>query len=151
MQDVVRVSTSQVSDDDRVAIATYLKSLPAAPEEEIQSPDAQQMRTGEAVYIAHCAVCHTADTTSYPGLAGNSVVRTPDPTTLIHIILDGSQSAPIQGIPIHYSMPGFKTLTDDELAAVVTYIRNSWGNRFSPVSAKQAGNVRRLVAPRRYP
>src|ERR1700749_1074272 len=44
MQDVVRVSTSQMNDDDRAAIATYRKSLPSAPEKEPRKPDTSEMQ-----------------------------------------------------------------------------------------------------------
>lgn len=147
MQDVVRVSTSQMNDDDRAAIATYLKSLPSAPEKEPRKPDASEMQLGQAVFVQRCSACHGADTESYPALAHNSVGNQSDPTTLVRLILQGSQSVPAPGKPTGFSMPAFPTLSDAELGAVATYIRNSWGNRAEPVSEKQAAEIRKLLRP----
>jgi mono/diheme cytochrome c family protein len=147
MQDVVRVSTSQMTDADRNDIATYLKSIPAAPEQRVSKPDEAAMQLGEAVFVQRCSVCHSADTRSYPGLAGNSVVRQPNPATLVRVILQGSQSVPTPGKAVGYSMPAFPTLSNEELGAVATYVRNAWGNRSSPVSESEVKEIRKHLRP----
>jgi mono/diheme cytochrome c family protein len=147
MQDVVRVSTSRMSDNDRHAIALYLKSLPPAPENTPATPDAADMRLGEAVFVQRCAICH-AKNADYPSLKDNSVVVQPDPTTLIRVILQGSQSVATQHVPAGFSMPSFPVLRDEELAALVTYIRNSWGNAADPVSKRRAKQIRRGLRPK---
>jgi mono/diheme cytochrome c family protein len=43
-------------------------------------------------------------------------------------------------------MPGFGALTDKDVADVVTYIRNSWGNRAAPIHANDVKALRKLIA-----
>lgn len=88
------------------------------------------MRLGESIYWEYCAECHQRDgggwSTIYPNLAGNPIVTLHDPEPIITIVLNG------QG-----SMPNFRNrLTSVEIAAVLTYIRNTWGNEAPSVSAR---------------
>jgi mono/diheme cytochrome c family protein len=147
MQDVVRVSTSWMTDADRVAIATYLKSLPAAPEPPVRKPDDAAMQLGEAVFVQRCSVCHSADTRSYPALAANSVAMQRNPATLVRVILQGSQSVPAPGKPAGFSMPAFPALSNAELAAVATYLRNTWGNCVGVVSESKVRQIRKQLRP----
>ncbi len=70
-----------------------------------------------------------------------------DPTGVLHIILAGDRTAVTSSRgrrPL--SMPSFAwKLTDQQVADVATYVRNSWGNRAQPVSAKQAAEARRKL------
>jgi len=147
MQDVVRVSTSRMTDDDRTAIATYLKSLSPAPEKAPAKPDPVAMQLGQAVFVERCSVCHGADTRNYPSLAHNSVAMLPDPATLVRVILQGSQSVPAPEKPMGFSMPAFPVLSNKDLAAVATYVRNAWGNSAGPVSEKQVETIRKRLRP----
>ncbi|MBS0470392.1 MAG: cytochrome c [Proteobacteria bacterium] len=142
MKDVVRESTSRMSDADRAAIATYLKSLPAGRSPQIAKPDAKSMATGRTVFVERCSVCHAADTADYPALKNNSVVVQRDPATLLRVILQGASSIAVPGENVGYSMPAFPTLSNADLAAVATFVRNSWGNSAGDVTPKQAGSVR---------
>jgi mono/diheme cytochrome c family protein len=147
MQDVVRVSTSRMTDADRAAIATYLKSLPATPESPVRKPDNAAMQLGQTVFVERCSACHSADTQSYPSLVGNSIADQPDPATLVRVILQGSQSTPVPGKPVGFSMPAFPVLSNAELGAVATYVRNAWGNHATPVSEARAAQLRKLLQP----
>ena len=61
----------------------------------------------------------------------------------VRMVLNGGFPPGTEGNPMPYGMPPFaQTLSDDEVAAVVTYIRAAWGNRGSPVSARQANELR---------
>lgn len=97
MQEVVSLSTSRMTDDDRAAIAAFLKSLPAAAEKPPPAPDADRMQAGEAVFVQSCSACHLrSDPTSprdYPQLGGDTLVMGRDPTTVLRIVLAGAQSA----------------------------------------------------------
>jgi mono/diheme cytochrome c family protein len=89
------------------------------------------MRDGHALYIEFCAECHQTDgsgwSTLYPRLAGNPIVTLHDPEQIILTVTYG------QG-----SMMSFQNkLNSQEIAAVLTYIRNSWGNQASPVDSRQ--------------
>ncbi len=147
MQDVVRLSTSRMSDTDRAAIAAYLKSLAAAPDPEPRTPDTPAMARGEAVFVQRCAVCHAHPDRGYPSLTHNSVVEARDPATMLRVMLQGSQAVAGPHGPIGFSMPAFPVLTDAQLADVATYLRNSFGNRADPVSRKEAADLRKLLKP----
>lgn len=86
-----------------------------------------QIQTGEQIYTVSCARCHEADGQGYPelfpALAGNHIVTLHDTRPLIEIVKHGRGS-----------MPAFQNALDtDELAAVLTYIRNTWGNEASAI------------------
>jgi mono/diheme cytochrome c family protein len=149
MQDVVRVSTSQMTDADRNAIAVYLKSLPPAPETALAKADPGEMAGGQAIFVQRCAVCHEERGSDYPSLANNSIVQSRNPDTVLRVILQGSQSTATAGGQIGYSMPAFPVLDDKGLSQVATYIRNAWGNRASSVSGREAADFRKLIASKR--
>jgi mono/diheme cytochrome c family protein len=61
----------------------------------------------------------------------------------IRMVLNGGYPAGTADNPMPYGMPPFaQSLSDDEVAAVVTYIRTAWGNRGAPVSARDANALR---------
>jgi mono/diheme cytochrome c family protein len=142
-------SSSRMTADDLKAIAVYLLSLEPAGQ---QSPPALaatdlRMRAGQAIYKDNCAGCHTDAGTGaarlFPRLAGSPAVQSDDATTLIHTVLLGSQAAATPGAPTGPAMPSFAwRLGDAQAAAVVTYIRNAWGNAAAAVSPDQIRTVR---------
>jgi mono/diheme cytochrome c family protein len=79
------------------------------------------------------------------------VAQQNDPTGVIRLILAGTRTAPTRSRPSFQSMPSFAwKLSDQEVADVATYVRNSWGNRAPPVDAHQVARVRsglKLVKP----
>jgi mono/diheme cytochrome c family protein len=109
------------------------------------------MRAGQAIYVDNCAACHTEAGTGIPrlfsALMANPPVLATDPISLIRVVLQGAQSVATDSAPTAPSMPahGWK-LSDEEVAAVVTYIRNSWGNAASAVSASDVKNLRRELS-----
>lgn len=146
MQQVVEESTSRMTDYDLNAIATYLKSLPPVAPKSPHAPDAKQMHDGQAVFVARCSVCHTRTSAQgYPTLAGNTLVQSQNPDTVLHIILRGASTADTKSAGSGFSMPAFPVLSDKELADVATYIRNSWGNRAEPVSEDEVKSLRKIL------
>ena len=97
---------------------------------------------GAAIYASKCAACHQAAGTgiagTFPPLAGNPVV-TGDPKKLIPIVTGGmSGKITVAGTAYNGSMPAWKgQLGNDEIAAVLTYIRSSWGNKASAIKPSQ--------------
>ena len=155
MSDVIVHSTSQMTDADLRAIAVYLKGQPA-PSGESPKPvsgEDSMMRAGEAIYLDNCAACHTSAGTGIPqllpALKGSPSVQSTDPASLIRVVLRGAQSVATDPAPTAPSMPalGWK-LSDAEVAAVVTYIRNSWGNAASAVPASDVESARRQLSQR---
>jgi mono/diheme cytochrome c family protein len=160
MADVVEASTQYLSDADLNAIAVYLKSLSPAKEGSgnqalVYNPAAAQaLRTGGDTsdgamqFLNNCAACHRSTgkgyTETFPQLALGSTVNAADPTSLIHIVLKGYQMPGTSTAPTRYAMPGFDwRLTDNEVANVVTFVRTSWGNRASAVTAADVAKVRK--------
>jgi len=155
MGEVVAYSTSLLSDSDLAAIATYLKSLRPSPDRSIPAPDASSMRRGSAIFFDACTACHLDAGKGQPGmfppLRGSAVAQQQDPTGVIRLILAGTRTGPTRTRPSFQSMPSFAwKLSDQEVADVATYLRNSWGNRAPPVDAGQVAKLRsklRLVKP----
>ncbi|MDZ7718602.1 MAG: PQQ-dependent sugar dehydrogenase [Balneolaceae bacterium] len=94
--------------------------------------DEQEFATGQTLYVRHCQVCHgpegqgSAD--MYPPLANTEWV-TGDKGRLIRTLLLGlSEPIEVNGEIYNQEMPAFQQLTDQEVADILTYIRNSFGN-----------------------
>lgn len=149
MSEVVLNSTSVMSDQDVRAIAVYLKDLPAgAPEPAVAPPPAAQMADGERLYRGACIACHEADGLGapriYPPLPGNANLQSADPSSTLRIILDGAETVTTPRAPNGGSMPAYAAkMSDQQIADVTNYIRNSWGNAAPLVSAAQVAKARR--------
>jgi len=152
MKDVIENSTSKMPDADLKAIAVYLKERGAAgspASAPLPAPD-QRMQVGEAIFVDTCAACHTRAGSGvehlFPKLAGNVVTTQDDPASLIRIVIAGGRAAATDARPTSPAMPslGFR-LNDEQVAAVVTYVRNSWGNAALPVSADTVRALRARV------
>ena len=153
MAEVVEDSTSKMSDADLKAMAVYLKERGAegTPAPAPLAASDPRMQAGEAIFTDTCSACHTRDGGGiehmFPRLANNAIVRQDDPTTLIRIILTGVRGAGTDAFPTSPAMPSFGyRLDDSQVAAVVSYIRNSWGNAASPVDADTVKSVRARVS-----
>lgn len=148
MAEVVAHSTSAMSDADVRAIAVYLKDLPSGvPEAEVTPPSQAEMTAGKAVYDHACIACHEADGTGapriYPPLPGNANLQSADPSSTLRIILDGAQTLTTPRAPNAGSMPAYAgQLSDQEIADVANYMRNSWGNAATLVTPAQVAKAR---------
>ena len=149
MAEVVVNSTAKMSDADVKAIAVYLKSLPPGPAEpDGPAPTDAEMRVGKEVYSRNCIACHEVDGSSapriYPPLNGNALLQSADPSSTLRVILDGAQTVTTQRAPNTGSMPAYaKQLSDQQVADVTNYIRNSWGNAAPLVTADDVAKARK--------
>jgi mono/diheme cytochrome c family protein len=148
MAEVVVNSTSKMSDGDVRAIAVYLKDLPEGPAEaQVTAPPEASMKAGGEIYAHACISCHESDGSGapriYPPLPGNALLQSADPASTLRIILDGAQTVTTPRAPNAGSMPGYKQLSDEQVADVTNYIRNSWGNAATLVTADQVAKARR--------
>jgi mono/diheme cytochrome c family protein len=152
MAEVVVNSTSKMSDGDVKAIAVYLKSLSArVPEPQEPAPTDAEMAAGKAVYAHNCVACHEADGSSsprvYPPLDRNALLQSADPSSTLRIILDGAQTVTTPRAPNTGSMPAYaKDLSDQQVADVTNYIRNSFGNAAPAVTAEEVAKARKQRA-----
>jgi mono/diheme cytochrome c family protein len=149
MAEVVLNSTSRMSDADIRAIAVYLKDLPTSvPEGTVTPPPAAQMTDGEKLYSGACVACHELDGSGspriYPPLPGNANLQSADPASAIRIVLDGAESITTKRAPNKGSMPAYANkMSDQQIADVVTYVRNAWGNAAAAVTASEVAKARR--------
>ena len=109
---------------------TWVLSACNSHTEQPHNPE-ELIQYGQQVYVEYCAECHQMDgsgwSTLYPRLAGNPIVTLHDPERIIVVVTYG------QG-----SMTGFRDrLTTDDIAAVLSYIRNAWGNHATAISPRQ--------------
>lgn len=142
MGDVVLHSTQFMTTADRAAIASFLHTLPPARAE-------RAVAIGSQAYLDNCSACHQEDgaglASGFPALAGNPVVDTDDPTSLIHVVLAGDATVNTQAAAKLIMPPFGASLTDSDIADLLTYVRSSWGNHAPAVSAAQVKALRGAI------
>jgi mono/diheme cytochrome c family protein len=146
-------ATSQYSDSDLTAIATYLKSLPQRQDAAPAQADSSVMTAGQAIYRDQCSACHGIDGRGvamlFPSLAQSSLVHADDSTTAIRLVLRGGRSVATDAEPTAPGMPSFGWQLDDaQVAAVITYIRNAWQSPAAAVSAEAVSKTRDALRTR---
>jgi mono/diheme cytochrome c family protein len=174
MAEVVHDSTQYLDDDDLHAIAVYLKDLPAKSTTPNANPPVDGTTTeratttnaapanvngdrfarGRGHYLDQCAGCHMDNGEGiagvFPPLKGNNVVQASDPETVVHIILTGAKTAVTDKNPTGLAMPAFDwKLDNQQVADLVTYLRNAWGNRAGAVDASKVADTRRTIVAAR--
>jgi len=149
MAEEVTHSSSRMTDADLHAIALYLKDQPGtnAAVKPLAASD-PQMVAGGAIYRDLCSACHAPDGSGVayliPNLARASAVSSREPTSLLRVVIHGAQTVATPREPTAPAMPAFGwQLSDAQIAAVTTYVRNSWGHAAPALSA---GDVHKLRA-----
>lgn len=142
MNEVVLNSTRHLTEADNRAMAVYLKSLPARVEPASKPGDAL-MQFGSRQYDIHCGTCHLptglGSEDTGPPLAGSALAQAPSPSSLIDLVINGPRLPPEapsdawRARPWQSMTPFSQKLSDEEAAALLTFVRNSWGNAASVV------------------
>lgn len=155
MAEVTYNSLQYLTDEDIAAMGVYLKSLPQRDAEPPPSSQARLvapdvMELGRKVYGQQCQVCHGEEgkghPPAYPPLAGNQSITMASPVNSIRMVLNGGYPPGTKKNPRPHGMPPFShILNDEEVSAVVTYIRVAWGNAGAPVAPAQANELRKLL------
>lgn len=119
--------------------------LVAAGAEEPDDEEVDLMALGKRTYN-NCSACHQNNgkgvAGSFPPLDGSRWV-TGSEQRLVRVLLHGLQGeVVVNGETYNGQMPGWKQLTDEELAGVMTYIRNSWSNEASEISPELVAEIR---------
>lgn len=159
MVDVVQHSTQYMTDEDLLAVGTYLKSLPttehdmpmevaagpapvitpalhgvepvAAVRADPIAPAGLYTTKGGLGYMQFCSDCHRQNGAGvrgvFPPLAGNPGLKSDDPSTLVHITLTGWKSPQTMSNTRVLTMPSFARLSDQEIAEILNFTRESWG------------------------
>ncbi|HEY0384340.1 MAG TPA: cytochrome c [Candidatus Elarobacter sp.] len=121
-----------------VLAATAIPAANAAPR--------RAAAAGDKVFMANCAGCHGANGQGapeiFPPLAANPFVSG-DAKRVIHTVKYGlNGKIVVKGMKYDGQMPAWQgTLSDPEIAAVISYVRRSWGNKASAVTAAQVAAV----------
>jgi mono/diheme cytochrome c family protein len=145
MKAVVEESLSRLPASDVHDVVAYLQQGTPDIAPEVMPAVAQpNIKLGEGIYQQDCARCHGADgkgvANNFPNLAGNQSVYGGSPDDAISMVLGGYESWHSNGS----YMPEYgQDLTDDQIAAVVNYIRTAWGNPgVADVSGDHVGGER---------
>ena len=141
MATIIGQSLQYLSQEDVKAMAVYLRSLTVVDANTRPSVDfsvmsgsiRRHLEQGGEIYKQYCQECHGAKGEGvsgvYPPLAGNRSIMMASSLNTIRSVLNGGYPATTKGNPQPYGMPPFQQiLHDKEIALVVSYIRNSWGN-----------------------
>lgn len=152
MNDVVVNSTRHLTREDVQSMAVYLKSLPANAQDSGTPASADVLRTGSLQYDIHCGSCHLPTglgaAEQGPPLVGNPVVLDANPQTLINVTLYGGQRPQIHPsreweASQWMNMEPFQNiLSDEQVAAILSFIRASWGHEAGAVTAEQVARQR---------
>jgi len=149
-----------MSDEDRTAMAMYIKSLPASGNKQVSFTPSEatvqkimsgnDSERGVQLYLDNCSACHRVDGKAsgdvFPALPGNPTVLQEDATSLIRVILAGARLPSTRTAPSDLGMPGFAwRLNDEETAQLVTFVRSAWGNQAPAVDAAAVAKVRKAI------
>ncbi len=146
MAEVVFHSLQYLQAADIAAMVTYIRALPPVAEAPAprrprvtQARRQELMRKGETIYRDHCSDCHgergEGQDHVYPALAGNRMLSGASAGNAIRSVLMGGYGPSTAKHPQPHGMPSFaQRLTPEEIAAVLTYARGSWGNEAAAVS-----------------
>ncbi len=131
----------------------------ARPDPNAPPPAPEEL--GRRLYVRNCVLCHQATGLGvgmqYPPLAGSEWVVTDGSgwhreEHLVAVLLHGLEGpVEVRGRSYNGAMPPWKLLRDEEIAAVLTYIRSEWGNAAAPVEPEFVAEVRRRTQERRKP
>lgn len=158
MAEVVLGSTAHLDDADLAAVGSYLRTLPEqqVARAEAARPDPRRRERGAGLYRDHCAACHgergegrrdTADALAYPALAGSRLVTQASAANLIRVIERGGFAPATPGHPRPYGMPPFAGLLGaDDLAALASHLRQSFGHRAGEVDTVEVLRLRAATA-----
>lgn len=152
MNKVVLNSTRYLSTEDVRAIAVYLKELPANAQDSGEPATGDVLRIGSLQYDIHCGSCHLPTGEGAreqgPPLVGSPIVLDADPASLINVTLYGAQTPHIspsrewearQWIRME---PFDNIMTDEQVAAVLSFIRATWGHEAGAVTPEQVAKQR---------
>ncbi|MDF9796034.1 mono/diheme cytochrome c family protein [Catalinimonas alkaloidigena] len=134
-------SSSSAANESQSETETVEEEAPQASAELTQ-----KMETGKTVYNTYCIACHQADGSGVPGafppLQETEWVNG-ETDTLISIVLNGLQGEiTVKGQTYNSVMTAHNFLSDDEVAGVLTYVRKSFGNNSSEITAEEVAEIR---------
>lgn len=111
-----------------------------------RSPE-ERMAAGKNLYAAHCAACHQSGgqglAGAFPPLAGSDYLASGGPPAAVDAVLNGlTGPITVNGKDFNSVMPNLSYLSDSDVADVVTFVFNSWGNSGGEVNAAEVAAAR---------
>ncbi|WP_138471739.1 cytochrome c [Poseidonocella sp. HB161398] len=155
MAEAVEHSLQYLTEDDRLAMAAWLKSVPgsdvARPEQ--VDPASPEMHGAALQYEVSCSACHGTRGEGMgdlvPAFDGNHALLSENPASLVRVMLEGARAGHSGAKPTGAGMPSFAWKYDDaQIAGLLTYIRNAWSNAGMPVDPAQVADMRGALAAR---
>jgi len=136
-----------MTDADLISMAVYLKDLaPGKGNGGGATGVDAQMKAGAVAYDISCAACHGRDgkgSAIFPPLAGNASIRQVRADTVVRMVLAGGKAVSTPKAPTGPGMPSFGwRLTDEQVANILTYVRNNWGNEAPAISSETVKRIR---------
>ena len=125
--------------------AAFAQKKPAAAAASATPVSAAAVLKGKSIYTQYCLTCHQADGGGVDGLnppLGKTDYVLGDKTRLVKVLLNGLKGVDINGEEYHNIMPSQDYLNDQQMADVLTYVRNSFGNKASAVTMAEVKAVR---------
>ena len=119
-------------------------SLACASQPDVPAPAA--LAAGKKVYEANCLTCHQKDGNGVPRMNASLVkskVVVGDKKKLVRVILLGSEKAGVHNDEYSNPMPAQPQLSDEDIAHVLTYVRNSFGNKASAITVTDVKHIRK--------
>lgn len=161
MGDVVEHSSQYWTEQDLNAVASYLKTLSPAPGKSLELKTQPDTTTdllltdtfrapGAVLYMEHCTICHRVDGEGvpriFPALNQNTAITAQNAQSVIQITLEGGVMPATPADRIAFGMPSFAHLSDEEVATVINFIRNSWNNVSPEVSPQDVAEIHHFLA-----
>ena len=121
----------------------------------VAAPDAESVTRGQAVYSRTCIACHQPTGMGlppvFPPLAGSEWVAK-DASIAVRNIINGMQGPiTVKGVSYNSMMPPVAGLSDKDIADVVNYVNNSWGNAGPNVTEAEVAAIKKKYADRKTP
>ena len=121
----------------------------------VAAPDAASLERGKAVYSRTCIACHQPTGMGlppvFPPLAGSEWVAK-DASIAVRNIINGMQGPiTVKGVSYNSMMPPVAGLSDKDIADVVNYVNNTWGNAGPSVTEAEVAAIKKKYADRKTP
>lgn len=146
MREVVMNSTRHLTDEDLRAMAVYLKGIPPRAQPAGAPPGAAILAAGETVYTVHCGSCHLPSGEGDAGLGvslvDSPIVRAPDASSLLNVILYGPHLPPRLVVDRSRMKMFGKRLSNEDIASVASYVRSEFGSGAGGVTPAQVNAQR---------
>lgn len=132
-------------------LGTLLMSQTKKPAPAQSAVPAAVMERGKQVYLEQCLACHQVDGAGVPNM-NPPLIKTKwvlgDKTALVQVVLNGMKGdVDIEGETYHNVMAPHRDLTDQQISDVLTYVRNSFGNKAKAITPAEVKAIRAKTKP----